>query len=157
MVKPTVTVRKVTSKSRALGTLKLLAIAGVLFVTNDGIGAHMQLLIDQDRLSTLVMFAAVWLLCLGCLLIAAFQPRWPVRALWAFLFSLSSGAAYGYQLASGTPPRPQPGSLQFGARFESIPSRARPRGTSCYSWMRAFAVITSISRRATRTRRTCPA
>src|SRR5438552_15976007 len=62
----------------------------------------MQLLIDQDRLSTLVMFAAVWLLCLGCLLIAAFQPRWPVRALWAFLFSLSSGAAYGYQLASGT-------------------------------------------------------
>jgi glucan phosphoethanolaminetransferase (alkaline phosphatase superfamily) len=95
-------VRTVTSKPRAFGTLKLLAIAGVLFVTNDGIGAHMQLLIDQDRLSTLVMFAAVWLLCLGCLLIAAFQPRWPVRALWAFLFSLSSGAAYGYQLASGT-------------------------------------------------------
>jgi len=92
----------VRSKPRALGTLKLLAIAGVLFATNDGIGAHVQLLIDQDRLSTLVMFAAVWLLCLGCLLIAAFQPRWPVRALWAFLFSLSSGAAYGYHLASGT-------------------------------------------------------
>src|SRR2546430_11946674 len=102
MVKPTVTVRKVTSESRAIGTLKLLAIAGLLFVTNDGVGAHAQLLIDQDRLSTLVMFAAVWLLCLGCLPIAAFQPRWPVRALWAFLVSLSSGAAYGYHRASGT-------------------------------------------------------
>ena len=102
VVNERVTVRRVRSKPRAIGTLKLLAIAGLLFVTNDGVGAHAQLLIDQDRLSTLVMFAAVWLLCLGCLPIAAFQPRWPVRALWAFLFSLSSGAAYGYHRASGT-------------------------------------------------------
>src|SRR5207245_1260152 len=47
VVNERVTVRRVRSKPRAIGTLKLLAIAGLLFVTNDGVGAHAQLLIDQ--------------------------------------------------------------------------------------------------------------
>lgn len=80
--------------------VKLLCIAAFLAVTNHDVFGRLELLFAATRWFTLVMFAGVWGLCLLALLIAAFQPTWRWRLVWAGVMAASSFAGYGYYLAS---------------------------------------------------------
>ena len=79
---------------------KVLAVAAFIIVTNFGFLDRVSLLAQNGRWATLLPFLAVWGLCVAALYVAAFQPRFSVRALWAIPIALSTACAWSYFEAS---------------------------------------------------------
>ena len=86
---------------RGLLAVKLALLAGVLVLTNPGVGARMVFLATDNRLLTLLIFSGLWLCALAAMVTAAFHPRPGVRLLWAVPVSVAGAAAYGYHVAQG--------------------------------------------------------
>ena len=82
--------------------VRLLAIAGFVFLTNPGFLQRVLLLQNQGRWSTLLFFLALWGLSMAALLIVAFHRRLWVRAIWAVVIALTTAVGFAYQHASGT-------------------------------------------------------
>lgn len=88
---------------RYLGyALRVAAIAIFVALTNSGFLSRVVLVYDQGRLVTLVGFIGMWGLCLGALLIAAFQSNLWVRCFWALVIALTTAAGFAYRHASGS-------------------------------------------------------
>lgn len=81
--------------------VKLGLLLLVLVITNQGLGARLQLLIDEQRVVTMAVFCAIWLCSLAAVLAAAFHPSLPVRLAWAMPLSLAGTAAFGYYQVQG--------------------------------------------------------
>jgi len=79
---------------------KVLAVAAFVVVTNFGFLDRVSLLIQNGRWATLLPFLAVWGVCVAALYVAAFQPRFSVRALWAIPIAFSTACAWSYFEAS---------------------------------------------------------
>ncbi|MBL8893166.1 MAG: sulfatase-like hydrolase/transferase [Rhizobiales bacterium] len=79
---------------------KVVALAAFILVTNFGFLDRVSLLAQNGRWATLVPFLAVWGVCVAALYVAAFQPRFSVRALWAIPIALSTACAWSYFEAS---------------------------------------------------------
>jgi len=85
----------------ALLVLWLTVFALLLVVTNEGFAQRVHLLIGQQRWGTLVGFAGVWGVCVGSLLVAAFQERLWIRAGWAAVFAFSAAVGVAFRTVSG--------------------------------------------------------
>ncbi|MDB5599724.1 MAG: hypothetical protein JWN71_1768 [Xanthobacteraceae bacterium] len=90
-----------TSRHRLLIGLRVLAILVFIALTNEGFASRFALLIEQQRLGTLIGFVGIWGLSFAALLIAAFQPRLSVRVFWALVIAASTAAGFFYHQATG--------------------------------------------------------
>jgi lipid A ethanolaminephosphotransferase len=81
----------------------LWAVAFVAFIigTNVGFLQRVELLIDQDRLVTLVIFVALWGVCIGALVVAALQTNLSSRVFWAVVIAVATAAGVSFRLISG--------------------------------------------------------
>ena len=82
--------------------IKMTAIAALVLFTNFGFQDRLELLIANDRWFTFVFYNLVWIMSLGAIVIAAFQPAQPVRLFWAFALSFSCAAGFAYTRISGS-------------------------------------------------------
>ncbi len=82
--------------------LAILGLITIVFVTNFGFLSRVELLAEQNRMMTLVMYCGIWAMALGALFIAAMQPDRPVRLFWALLIAASTAAGQLYYFASGS-------------------------------------------------------
>lgn len=81
-------------------TTKTLMIALFVGLTNEGVISRLILLMAQDRYITAVMFLGVWALCLISLFLAAFQPKFRWRLVWAAVIGIASFTGFTYFLVS---------------------------------------------------------
>ncbi|MDH6232830.1 hypothetical protein M2281_003429 [Mesorhizobium soli] len=88
-------------KRISLLAVKLALLLFVLIVTNQGFGARLQLIIEEQRVVTTVVFSAIWLCALAAVFAAAFHPSFPVRLAWAIPLSVAGTAAFGYYQVQG--------------------------------------------------------
>ena len=82
--------------------IKLAAVAALLLATNAGLVQRLELLLDQGRMTTLLFFLAVWGLCAGALVVAAFQPNRWVRFGWAGALALATAVGLTFRWMSQT-------------------------------------------------------
>jgi len=79
---------------------KASAVAVFIIFTNFGFLDRISLLVQNGRWATLLPYLAVWAICVAALYVAAFQPRFSIRLLWAVPIALSTALAWGYFEAS---------------------------------------------------------
>lgn len=82
--------------------LKILLVSAFILLTNYGVVDRVNLLIVQDRLVTLAAFILVWILGVLAIFVAALQPRWSWRLLWATILAVSTACSVGYYSISGS-------------------------------------------------------
>jgi lipid A ethanolaminephosphotransferase len=76
--------------------IKLALIGVFVWLTNFGFLERVELLVNQQRMVTLLAYVLIWAVAIVALLVIAFHPRARTRLLWAIPVALSSAAAYGY-------------------------------------------------------------
>ncbi|MGE0211929.1 MAG: sulfatase-like hydrolase/transferase [Parvibaculaceae bacterium] len=79
---------------------KIVLLAAFVILTNYGFLERVYLLWENSRWFTLSFFVGIWGLGLLALLVAAFQPRLPIRTFWALLLGASGAFGYGFFVAS---------------------------------------------------------
>lgn len=89
-------------KAVLLSAAKVALLLVLLVLTNKGLVARFQLLIDEQRLVTLVVFSALWLCALAAVLAAAFHPSPVVRVVWSVPLAAAGASAFGYHLVQGS-------------------------------------------------------
>ncbi len=82
--------------------IKILAIVGLVGLTNFGFYDRVELLYMSQRWFTLVFYLGMWGASFLALFIAALQPNKYVRLAWAALLSVSATTAYMYTSVSGS-------------------------------------------------------
>ena len=98
--------RKLLSNNQGLASVirltaaRSLLIAIFIATTNFGFWQRVQLLFDNGRFKTLLPFLVIWAVAIIATIVAAFQPKFWVRALWAAVIAASSAVAWGYHHAS---------------------------------------------------------
>ncbi len=78
--------------------------AGLLIIfmaTSHGFFGRAHLLIGQQRYTTLLFYVGLWIVSLGALFIAAFQPRRGIRLFWAAMIAAATTFGWFYHLISG--------------------------------------------------------
>lgn len=76
--------------------LKLALIGLFVALTNFGFWERINLLVENSRWTTFILFLGIWAIALAALLVAAFQRTFIARLLWAIPIVLSSTAAWAY-------------------------------------------------------------
>lgn len=82
--------------------LKILLISAFVLLTNYGVVDRVELLMVQERWVTLAGFAFIWILGVLAIVVAALQPRWSWRLVWATIFAVSTACSVGYYSISGS-------------------------------------------------------
>ena len=108
-------------------------------VTTIGFFDRISLLVEQQRLGTLVAYLGVCAICWACLLAAAVQPRRLVRWGWATVLSLSLAASQAYYLVSGSELGPFDILSLWQASHEI--GRAADQYTSAVGWFIAVDLV----------------
>jgi glucan phosphoethanolaminetransferase (alkaline phosphatase superfamily) len=85
------------------GYVALWTVAFILLIvaTNSGFQQRLELLVGQDRLTTLLLFIAMWGVCIGALLLAALQTNLAVRAFWAVVLAFATAGGFLFRQISG--------------------------------------------------------
>lgn len=89
-------------KGTMLPALKCALLVLVLVLTNKGLGDRLHVLWVEQRVVTMVVFVAIWLMALAGLLAASFHPSTIVRLTWAVPLSIAGAAAYGFHAVQGS-------------------------------------------------------
>ncbi len=83
-------------------SLKVVFLGLFIWLTNTGVVERIVLLLDQERLRAVVLYAGLWGGCIACLLIAAFHPRLRWRLFWGAVIAATTFAGYLFMRVSGS-------------------------------------------------------
>ncbi|MGV2981929.1 sulfatase-like hydrolase/transferase [Camelimonas sp. ID_303_24] len=81
--------------------MKLLLIGALVGVTNPGSLARIPVLINDHRVTTAVIYSALWAMSIAVILLAAFHPSRTVRCFWGVVLGISGSAAFLYSTVNG--------------------------------------------------------
>ncbi len=82
--------------------LKVLTLLAFVLLTNQGFNFRLEYLIETNNITTIIVFAILWLFSIFILLLVTFQQNSLIRVFWAVVIAATTAASYGFYAAGGS-------------------------------------------------------